>query len=244
MSLLQGADSAPVKKLSQPLINNKSSVFILPKERCVGLKALVITDQFFGKTLPLTKSIPHCLKNMMTIITRESINCIFMLGNVVHVTENNIKEAKQNAKKVISSLERIPLPVYIMGGDKDRRLWWELKYEKPGSNVHIVYDFLIRIPHPNPQLGNDVSFYLTHDCKNPIHIKQDEVESYAVELKRALKDEVHNEDYLLIGYCQNYLYNQTARVACIKEFSPDNHRNGYAIVSVTDSGFDLNIVGK
>ncbi|OHT02077.1 Ser/Thr protein phosphatase [Tritrichomonas foetus] len=244
MSLLQGSNGEPLKKLSQPLTNTHSSVFVVPAERVANMKAIVITDQTFGKTLPLTKSIPHCLKNLMTIIARESVNCIFIIGDLVHFTESKEKEAKENLLKVLNAFEMIPLPIFIMAGDHNRRLLWETKYDKPGSNITIVYDFLIRITHPNPPLGTPANFYLTHDAKNPLSLKLDEIESYAVELKRAFNSEIANEDFLLIGHCQTYVLNETARVACIKEFSPDNHRNGYAIISVTPEGTKLNIVGK
>ena len=77
-----------------------------------------------------------------------------------------------------------------------------------------------------------------------ISLKPNEIESYAIELKRALQDEISNDDYLLIGHCQAYYQNDQAKVATIKEFSPDMHRNGYAVLSLTQEGFNLNIVGK
>lgn len=246
MSLLKDSTSTPVKSLSAPLKNKKSTVFTVPIEHTVNMKALIITDQNFGKTLPLTKSIPHCMKSLMTIIARESINCIFMIGDLVWINEKNpnIEQAKQTLIQVFKALEMIPLPIYILGGERNRRLLYDVNYDVPHSNIDVVYDFLIRIHNPNAEIGSSQNFYLTHDCKNPLSLKPNEIESYAIELKRALQDEISNDDYLLIGHCQAYYQNDQAKVATIKEFSPDMHRNGYAVLSLTQEGFNLNIVGK
>lgn len=244
MSLLQGSTPSPVKPLPYPLTNKKSSVFTVPIEQTKNIKAIVITDQNFGKTLPLTKSIPHCLKNLMTIIARENINCIFIIGDIVHFDDLNIEKAQETLLEVFKQFEMIPLPIYIMGGENNRRLLFDLNYSIPFSNIKVVYDFLIRIHNPNPVLDTPPNFYLTHDGKNPLKLKPEEIESYAIELKRAFKDEIANEDFLIIGHCQAYYLNESARVATIKEFSPDNHRNGYAIIEMTEQGLKLNIVGK
>lgn len=246
MSLLQDSTNSPVKPLPTPLKNKKSTVFTVPIEHTINMKAMIITDQNFGKTLPLTKSIPHCMKSLMTIIARESINCIFMIGDLVYINEKDpkIEQAKEILSKVFKALEMIPIPVYILGGERNRRLLYDVNYDVPHSNIHVVYDFLIRIHNPNPPIGTPSNFYLTHDCKNPLVLKANEIESYAIELKRALQDEISNEDYLIIGHCQAYYQNDTAKVASIKEYSPDLHRNGYAVLKLTPEGFNLNIVGK
>ena len=243
MSLLDGQDQSPIQPFPQQFPNLKTTVFNLPIEHTVNMKALVLTDQFFGKTLPLTKSIPQCMKNIMTIIVREGINCIFFIGDLVHFQKDE-NETKSILTKVLKVFEEIPLPIYVMGGEQNRQILYNMKYQKPGSNVHVVYDFMIKIKHPNPPIGTIPNIYLTHDAKNPLTVKPDQVESFVFSLKNAFSQEIANEDFLLVGHCNGYSFNEQGKYGSIKEFSPDNHRNGYAIITCTKEGFNVNIVGK
>ena len=235
---LNPSSPPPIKRFSAPLVNTKTTVFTVPLEHAVNIKALVVADQHFGKTLPITKSLPQCLKNMMTIIAREQVNCIFMLGDIV---DNNDKDI---LTKVFSALEQLPIPVYVMGGAKDRVLLFDYKYNRPGSNVTVVYDYAIRIHHPNAPLGTPPNIFLAHDLCNPVTVKMDEAEAFVVALKRAFEKDITVEDFLLIGYTHQYVFNEQLRCASIKDFSPDNHHNGYAIISTGTDGFKINIVGK
>ena len=235
---LNQASSPPIKRLSQPLVNTKTTVFTLPLEHAANIKALVVSDQHFGKTLPITRSLPQCLKNMMTIIAREQINCIFMLGDIV---DNNDKDI---LTKVFSALEQLPIPVYVMGGGNDRVLIFDYKYNRPGSNVRVVYDYAIRIHNPNAPVGTPQNIFLAHDLCNPLSVKPDEAEAFLVALKRAFKKDIANEDFLIIGHTHQYVFNEDLRCASIKDFSPDNHHNGYAVISTGSNGFKINIVGK
>lgn len=210
-----------------------------------NMKALLISDQHFGKTLPLTQSLPQCLKNLMTIIMRENINTLFLLGDLIHIEdEKATKHNKDTLLKVIGAFEQIPIPVFIMGGEHDRKLLWDCKYNKPGSNVHIVYDYLVQLSHPNPQLGTLQNVFLAHDFNNPYSLKPDEVESFVVELKHSLSDFVKPEDYLIIGHCHQFANNEQAKAASLREFSPDLHHNGYAILTCNPNCFDIDFKGK
>lgn len=241
-ALLEGGDSAPLKRLSEKLINTKTSVFTLPIEQTMNLKALVIADQHFGKTLPVNDSIPRLFRSLMPIIVRESINCIFMLGDLVHVGKN--PDSEGILKKVFDALEQLPIPVYVMGGGLDRVLLWDYKYNKPGSNVKVVYDYAIKIHHPNAPIGTPPNIYLSHDLGNPLSIKSDEAESFVVELKRAFSNEISSDDYLIIGHVHEHVHNEQLRCAAIKEFSQDNHRSDYAIVAMSDNGLKVTLVGN
>lgn len=245
MSLLTDDQNATNKKFTLHLTNKNTSIYIMPLENTVDLKGLVITNQLFGKTLPLTKSIPQFMKNIMTIISREKINTLFFIGDIAYYQkEGGEKETKAIIEKFFAILEGIPLPVYVMGGPQNRKILYDMKYNKPGSNIHVVYDYMIKIKHPVPPQGTIPNVYITNDAMCTVPVKPDEVESYAYKLKTHFKHEIANEDFLLVGSCNGYSYNEESRFGSIKEFSPDNHRNGHAIISCDSDGFKINIIGK
>ena len=132
----------------------------------------------------------------------------------------------------------------VMGGPQNRKILYDMKYNKPGSNIHVVYDYMIKIKHPVPPQGTIPNVYITNDAMCTVPVKPDEVESYAYKLKTHFKHEIANEDFLLVGSCNGYSYNEESRFGSIKEFSPDNHRNGHAIISCDSDGFKINIIGK
>lgn len=238
-ALLQG-ETAPLKRFSQKLINTKTSVFTLPIEQTINLKGLVIADQHFGKTLPVNDALPRFFRSLVPLIVREQINCLFMLGDIVHVKPGFPNE--EILEKVFAALEQLPIPVYVMGGGLDRTLIWDYKYNKPNSNVKVVYDYAIKIHHPNCPPGSPPNIYLSHDLCNPLSVKPDEAESFVVELKRAFSDEISSDDYLIIGHVHEHVHNDQARCVAIKEYSQDNHRSDYAIVSMSEDVLKVNLV--
>ena len=237
--MTQGGQDESIRPFPQPLVNTKVDVFTLPVEHAAHIRALVVADQRFGKTLPITRSLPQCLKNMMTIVVRESINCIFMLGDIVHAASD-----RGLLSAVVRALEQLPIPVYIMGGPETRVLLFDYKYEKPGSNVHIVYNYAIRIPHPAPLSGAPPNVFLAYDLCNPFAVGPSDAQSYVVALKRGFDRDIRSEDFLLVGRPNHYVFNDELRCASIKDFSPDNHHSGYAVIVVEKDGFKIQIVGK
>ena len=133
---------------------------------------------------------------------------------------------------------------YVMGGGLDRLLLWDYKYNKPGSNVKVVYDYAIKIHHPNAPAGTPPNIYLSHDLGNPLAVKPDEAESFVVELKRAFSSEISSEDYLIIGHVHEHAHNEQLRCVTLKEYSQDNHRSDYAIVAMGSDGFKVTLVAN
>lgn len=245
MSLLAEDQNPQIKKFPHHFANKNTTVFVLPLEHTVNLKGLVVANQYFGKTLPLTKSIPQFMKSIMTIIVRENINALFFVGDIAFFQKDGgAAETKAIIEKFFGVLEELPIPVYVMGGQQNRKILFDMNYNKPGSNIHVVYDYMLKIQHPAPPQGTIPNVYITNDALCTAPIKLDEVEAYTYKLKKHFKNEIANEDFLLCGCCKGYSYSEECRFGSIKEFSPDNHRNGHAIISCARDGFSVNIVGK
>jgi hypothetical protein len=180
------------------------------------------------------------MKNLMGIIKRESINSIFILGNLVHM-QPEIAASREIMSKALRAFECLPIPVYIMGGEKNSELLWDMKYNKPGSNVQVVHDRIIRLEPLDPGRPEE-GICLAH-CLGGV-AAGGEVEAYVLGVKKALKGCVGDGDFLLVGNCQHYVLNTQARIGSMKDFSPDNRHTGYAIVAFGPEGRDIRIVGK
>jgi hypothetical protein len=219
----------------------QATVFTVPPDHMARLRALVISDQLFGKTLVVTKSLPKCFANIMTLITRENLNCIFVLGDLIYPPDD---DPKLLLTKVISEFERFPIPVYINGGARTRPLLHQIEYSKPGTNVKIVKDYLIKLRHPKPPLGTPQHLFLASALLPPNALKTDRVGEFVLQFKRAFAADIANEDYLLLGGCGGYSLNEEQRCASIKAFSPDDHHNAHAIVVAEEGGFGVRVIGK
>jgi hypothetical protein len=219
----------------------QATVFTIPPDHMARLRALVISDQLFGKTLVVTKSLPTCFTNIMTLITRENLNTIFVLGDLIFPNDSN---ASVLLTKVITEFERFPIPVYISGGVRTRPLLAQIEYNKPGTNVKIVKDYLLKLRHPKPPLGTPPNLFLASALLPSTGLKPEKIGEFVSEFKRAFRADIANEDYLLLGGCGAYSLNEEQRCASIKAFSPDDHHNAHAIVVADEAGFTIKVIGK
>lgn len=223
--------------------NTKTSVFSVPSVISDGINALVVSGQDFGRTLPLTRAIPQFMKSLLSVVKRNQINCLFFLGDLVYVDDGSESAVvTATMKTVIAALEELPIPVYIMGGERDRVLLWQMKYTNPGSNVRVVYDYAIKIGVPG---ASDVkNVFLTYDLMNPVPVRYDQADEFTHALKRAFYMDIQERDYLVVGHPKGYAVNEAKKYASIKNWSVDHHRTGYAIVTREESGLTVKVVGE
>jgi hypothetical protein len=224
------------------IANAQATAFVVPPEHIAHLRGLLICDQSFGRTLPLTKSIPKCLKNLMTIISRERINCIFVVGDVIF-RRDAIDTEKEAINKVVRAFEQFPIPVYISASEKTRPVLTEIS-PKAGSNVRIVLDYFLKLRHLNPPVGTPPNVFIASALLPQGGLQTDELPQFLSEFKEAFKAVIAPQDYLLLGGCHGYSLNEDLRCACVKEFSPDEHHQAYAIVVAESTGFEIRVVGK
>jgi hypothetical protein len=226
-----GGEGTPLE-----ITSAKATVFVLPIDIVTNVRALILTNQELGKTLPVTVGLPQLMKSILGVISRESINAIFLIGNLVH-RDVCASESRKILTMAIRAFEVLPIPVYIMGGEGNRELLWDAKHKSPCSNVRVIYDQLIKFEHPQGR-----NTFLAHALN--ADFDRDHIEGFISGLKKALGAEIGADDFLLVGNLHQYAYNQRTMVGSIKDFSPDNHHTGYAVISYGSDCFEVKITGK
>jgi hypothetical protein len=102
----------------------------------------------FGKTLHRTRSIPKCLEKLARVISQESVNCIFILGDLIYV-EVDERRNDVTLRQVTQAFKAIPLPIFILVSESNRSLLSTYAGHRTGLNVAFVYDSMIRIHLPD-----------------------------------------------------------------------------------------------
>lgn len=222
------------------LINKIATAYPIPSNVVRGMKALIVADAHFDKTLALSTTLPKYIKELGKIVLREKVNTIFVLGDML---QNDEDMTIDKLKSIIAAFELLPAKVYMIGGNHDRSMLWDLKYNKKGSNVTIVYDLAMVLTHPNPAPDTPPRIFLAHDLKNNFQLKFDEGQYFVKNLKSFFKDMIHSEDYLLIGHTHQTINIKEQRCGSVGAYSEDLHRQSYAILK-TENGFELIFHGK
>lgn len=223
------------------LINKVATAYHIPKNIVNGMRALIVSDAHFDKTLTLSRTLPKYIKSLSSIIIREKLNTVFVLGDLIQ-NDDDISLEKLNS--IVTAFELLPVPVYIIGGNHERSLLWELKYNKQGSNVRIVYDLCICLEYPtHPPPRTPPRVFLAHDLKNNFQLQPEDGEEFVAALKKGFVDLIHHEDYLIVGHTHKTINNEEDRYASVGAYSEDLHRTSYAML-FTDNGFHFQFVGK
>ena len=149
----------------------------------------------------------------------------------------------EKLKSIVTAFELLPVRVYIIGGNHDRGLLWEMKYNKQGSNVTVVYDLAMVLTHPNPPPDTPPRVFLAHDLKNNFLLKPEDGPFFVKNLKKEFKDMIHDEDYLLLGHTHQTIDNKDLRCGSVGAYSEDLHRQSYAILTA-ENGFQFTFYGK
>ena len=222
------------------LVNKVATAYQIPANVVRGMKAMIVADSHFDKTLALSATLPKYIKELGRIILREKITTLFVLGDLI---QNDEDITMEKLKSIVTAFELLPIRVYIIGGNHDRSLLWEMKYNKKGSNVTVVYDLAMCLTHPNPPPDTPPRLFLAHDLKNNYLLKPEDGPYFVKNLKKEFKDMIHDEDYLLLGHTHQTIDNKDCRCGSVGSLSEDLHRHSYAILT-TDNGFQLNFIGK
>ncbi|EAY22178.1 Ser/Thr protein phosphatase, putative [Trichomonas vaginalis G3] len=225
----------------QTLINKVATAFHVPKNVVTGMRALIVSDAHFDKTLTLSRTLPKYIKSLSSIIIRDKLNTVFVLGDMI---QNDDDITMEKLQSIITAFELLPVPVYIIGGNHERSLLWDLKYNKQGSNVTIVYDLCICLTYPTqPPSRTPPRVFLAHDLKNNFQLQPEEGESFVATLKKEFVDLIHHEDYLVTGHTHKTINNEEERYASVGAYSEDLHRSSYAML-FAENGFHFQFVGK
>jgi predicted phosphodiesterase len=222
------------------LINKIATAYTIPSNVVRGMKALIIADAHFDKTLSLSSTLPKYIKELGRIIAKEKVNTVFVLGDML---QNDDDMTIEKLKSIIKGFEYLPVRVYIIGGNHDRSMLWELKYNKQGSNVKVIYDLAMLLVHPNPAPGTPPRIFLAHDLKNNFQLKPEEGQYFVKNLKSSFKDMIRSEDYLLVGHTHQTIDFKELRCGSIGAYSEDLYRKSYAILN-TENGFEFTFRGK
>jgi hypothetical protein len=236
------SEAAPAAPPPFKVIPARPTFFTAPLELSYSARVLVISDQEFGKTLPLTKSLPQCLKTVATVIARESITALFVVGNLVH-RSGAAERDRAVLGRIIEAFESIPIPIFVLASECNRDLYTADGQTAVGSNVRFVHESMIRVHLPSASDGRPRNVFVTHALHDsPMDAAQ--AQALLIELKKAFSVDIRPDDFLLIGHAHQYVLDEAHKVASIKDLSPDRHYTAYAVIASGTEGFTVSIVGK
>jgi hypothetical protein len=242
MQELLREESRPGSPPPFKVIPSHPTFFTAPLEFSYSSRVLVISDQEFGKTLPLTKSLPQCLKTLTTVIARESITALFIVGNLVHLS-GAAERDQASLRHIIEAFESLPLPIFVLASEYDRQLYTTVGDAVSGSNVRFVHESMIRLHLPMAPDGRAGNVFVTH-AVHDIALDAAQALALLLELRKAFSGDIRPNDFLLIGHAHQYVLDEAQKVASIKDLSPDRHYTAYAVITGGNEGFNISIVGK
>jgi hypothetical protein len=237
--LVDGPDS-PQTSLPFRIITSKATIFTVPLELVLNLRGLVVSDQAFGKTLHRTQSIPKCFEKLARIISQESVNCVFVLGDLIYIESDEVRN-NVTLRQVVQAFEAIPLQIFILVSEGNRPLLSASQVRRVGSNVTFVYDSMIRIHHPNPPHQSPPNVFLAHALEE---VEMGVAEPLVLQLKRAFASDIAVEDFFVLGHTNQYVFDEQHRCATMKSLYADLARTAYAIVAADQDGLKIRVIGK
>ena len=216
-----------------PLINTNVTTLPYAPPDGIKTKALLISDCHLGAKLKIEEAIKLFSETLNKLIANEEPNVIFVLGDLVDGTQTEI--AFQQA---LQSLTSIPLPIYVIGGNHDRKYIPLVDWPKE-KNV-ILSDALAIKMVVKTEGKPDTNVYLAHDLLNNYRVRDQHAFYFVDWIKQGCKATIKPEDWLITGHTHTGFISNANKISCIGQFSPEVNAFGYGTIHV-DDGFVLSV---
>lgn len=226
------------------IVNNQATIYHLPLEVSKNMRALIIADLYLDKVLPLAKNLPKITRKITQVILKEKCTSLFILGNLIYMTDESDTNSKSSKlRMIINAFQQIPVPVYILGGNFDRSLLWDMKYDDPSSNIRVIHHLIVGVDIENPGANDPQRVYLAHDIKNNLLLDEGQTGLFVNTIKDQFSEMLNPSNYLLLAHTLRKYENPEKRCASIGAYSLDLSRTCYAVIDLSN-GFNIKFTGQ
>ena len=204
-----------------PLVNDRVTTFTYTPPAGTPMKALLISDCHIGARVQVDVAINLFIDSLNALIANENPTVLFILGDLVDGTQT-----EEVFKTVLLQLTKIPLPIYVIGGNHDRK-YFQLVSWPTNTNVTISEALAIQL---TAELNGrpPIKVFLAHDLLNNYRVRDPHAFFFADWIKQAAKAYIKSDDWLIIGHTHTGLISHSSRIACIDQFAPEIKVFGYA----------------
>lgn len=216
-----------------PLVNDRVTTFTYTPPSSEPMKALMISDCHIGARVQVDVAINLFIDSLNALIANENPTVLFILGDLVDGTQT-----EDVFKAVLVQLTKIDLPIYVIGGNHDRKFFSLINWPS-NTNVTISEALAIQLTAQLPGRP-DIKVFLAHDLLNNYRVRDPHAFFFADWIKQGAKNYIKPEDWLIIGHTHTGLMSHASRIACIDQFSPEIKVFGYATLQF-NSDFVLSI---
>lgn len=204
-----------------------------------SLNAVLISDLHLvddGSSYFSMNSIEQTLTVLPALINQVKPNQLFILGDLFHSGQTN----NHFVVKVMKMLYEFPLEVFLIGGNHDRGLIYDLIVGWSKDNLHIFSDFFLTYETEYDKI------WLTHDGKNPYWLEKSMVISFLEALKTVYK--LDKQHWLITGHIHFPCILEANKVASLGCFNVGGHNQPLSYGLIREKGnqivFSLHHVNK
>lgn len=205
--------------LGVPLENTQVSIYDLDIDLTKKQKILLISDCHIQKQLRLFQT------ELDKLINKENSTILMILGDLINGCWDQGVAA---LFELMKHLQKLNIPVYIIGGNHDR-VYVDQLSSIPG--IILVRDICMKLSIPRPQLSHPMKIYFAHDLCNNFRVRDKLAMSFFEWIKTGV-EKIQKEDWLICGHAHTSFLSQGIRCACIGQFSPENNSYCYSILDI------------
>jgi predicted phosphodiesterase len=187
-------------------------------------RILVLSDTALGGMPNPSVGVTGFISALERVIKAEQITHVVHIGDLVKF---DAPSPLQLLESVLAQLGKLPVPVWLLGGNDDRDFLRQLTGGDRRGSVTIVREIAIVVPLPT---GNRV--FLAHDLGNTYRVVDQFAWGFVAWLKQNAAHAIANEDWLLVGHCHTQFLSTESRIGCVGSFSPDPPVWSYAVLSI------------
>lgn len=204
-----------------PLVYDRvtSYQYVPPSDR--PMKAVLISDCHIGAQLQTDIAVKLFIDTLNALVSNEDPTVVFILGDLIDGTQSEAL-----LKVVLTELEKLPVPVYAIGGNHDREFFSLINWPK-NSNVKIFQELAIQITAQRAGKP-DIKAFLAHDLLNNYRVRDPHAYFFVSWIKDGCKQYIKPDDWLITGHTHCGFLSNASRIACIGQFSPEIKAFGYA----------------
>lgn len=215
-----------------PLRNYQCDLHIIPSSQTKGMRAIVITDTHLGKFFPGEPNIPILYNYLKDIVTENSANVIFWLGDMI---DYRAQDRENLGQKFLDAFSEFAIPIQFISGNHDRGIYRRLRVH---GSMHYIQTKLLKIESPST---SNRPIFFAHDFGNPFKLSYEEIQSFLVTNKIAQRSKISPQDWLITGHTHATYVDENLKVASLAPFSIDMKSFCYGLLVENGGGFDMSL---
>ncbi|EAY08454.1 Ser/Thr protein phosphatase, putative [Trichomonas vaginalis G3] len=215
------------------MINTDANMSVIDYPDLENMRALIFTDSHLCRFYSFEDNFPKLKNYIITLIQRENINTVFTLGDLINIRTEG---AENMYLKIFEIFAKLPVQVYAIGGNHDRHILHKLNVDIP--NIHIISEFALAIPHPNPRPGTPKRLILSHDFHNHLRLTPEKIPDWLYTIRTSLPNLIKPDDFILTGHTHNTVILSDQLSASLGPLSLDLHTECYAILTM-ENGINI-----